>query len=663
MTDAAVIDTSDFPDAFEGRGEAVEDPTPIETLLELLDLDNVAEVLDAELLARIGKRVTDEYTIDINSRREWQEANDEAMDLAMQVMEDKSYPWPKAANVKFPLLTTAAIQFAARAYPAVVPGDQPVKAKVLGKDEGGQKRGKGDRIAGHMSYQLTEEMEEWEEDTDKLLHVLPITGLAYRKTYFSAELGRNKSEFCTAERVVVNDAAKDLDTCPRITHELDPVYPNVYEEKVRQGLWSRIELGVAQKDPEDEQAPHDFLEQHRLLDLDNDGLQEPWIVTVHKQTSKVVRIVANFTQDGIKVDEQGDIVRIERVQYFTKYPFLPNPSGGFHTIGFGYLLRPLSEAINTALNQMLDAGTVANTGGGFIGSDAKIRGGAWRFRPGQWKPVQVSGGTLRENMVPIPFAGPSTVLFQLLGLLIEAAKDITAVKDAMTGDAQGKNQSPTTTLALIEQGMQVFSAIYKRIFRSLKQEYRKLYRLNAQYLEDGVYRTLQDEERAIAREDYNQTDLDVLPVADPSVVTNMQKLGRAQYLAEFKDDPYFNPVEIRRRLIEAANIDDADELLVEELPPDPRMAEAADKMDIAKRQLLLDEIRLEGDLAKIDAEIMKLIAEAEGVEPGQQIQAYSTLMKALNDRAKLAVDQARTGDVERGGVSSVEGQAGNPGVS
>jgi len=266
-------------------------------------------------------------------------------------------------------------------------------------------------------------------------------------------------------------------------------------------------------------------------------------------------------------------------------------------------------------------------------------------------------------MVPIPFAGPSTVLFQLLGLLIEAAKDITAVKDAMTGDAQGKNQSPTTTLALIEQGMQVFSAIYKRIFRSLKQEYRKLYRLNAQYLEDGVYRTLQDEERAIAREDYNQTDLDVLPVADPSVVTNMQKLGRAQYLAEFKDDPYFNPVEIRRRLIEAANIDDADELLVEELPPDPRMAEAADKMDIAKRQLLLDEIRLEGDLAKIDAEIMKLIAEAEGVEPGQQIQAYSTLMKALNDRAKLAVDQARTGDVERGGVSSVEGQAGNPGVS
>lgn len=617
------------------RADATDQPHPLELLFEYMAADNVADLLTKDQLGNIGRKVVDEYTVDVASRSDWEESNREAMKLALQVKETKTYPWPNAANVKFPLLTTAAMQFAARAYPAIVPGDQPVKAKVNGRDEDGKKRERAERVGEHMSYQLTEQMEEWEEDTDTLLHVLPIAGLAYRKTFYDPVLGRNRSELVMPNRLVVNDGAKDLDTCPRITHELDPVYPNTYEEKVRSGLWRRCELGPAKKGDNDTEAPHDFLEQHRLLDLDEDGLAEPWIVTVHKDTAQVVRIFANFEEEDIHYSDSGEIERFDRQHYFTKYTFLPNPDGGFHTIGFGYLLRPLSEVINTTINQMLDAGTVANMGGGFIGSQARLKAGSWRFRPGEFKHVDVPGGILRDSLVPLQFPGPSVVLFQLLGLLIESAKDITSVKDVLTGEAQGRNASPTTTLALIEQGMQVFSAIYKRIYRSLRREYKKLYRLNARFLEQDAYYRFEDEQKAVAREDYNPDDLDICPVADPRVVTNMQRLGRAQFLMEFRGDPDVNQKEIKRRIMEAAGIEDLEEVIVQQTATDPKVAEAADKMDIEKRKVELDATSKQYEDGLTVAKTLLALAQAEAAEVGPQLEQYKAELGSILDAIKM----------------------------
>ena len=648
----------------------------IDTLIAHADADNVVDALDSAMIDKVGILVKREYDIDKASQQDWEDSNEEAMKLALQVAEEKSYPWPKAANIKYPLLTTASIQFAARAYPAILGKGDPVKGKVVGADLGqpktdpqtgepmmdpetgapvweiepGDKRKRADRVGRHMSWQLTEQMVEWEEDTDKLLHILPVAGMAFRKSYFSPDLGRNKSELVLGQDLVVNSGAKSLATVPRATHEFT-LYPTEVKERELAGLYREMDLGVPPDAGDDKDAPHEYLEQHRRLDLDGDGYAEPYIVIIHKETSRVARIVANYEVEDIAFNDKDQVARIDPIEYFTKYSFLPNPTGKFHDIGFGFLLRPLNEAVNTTLNQMLDAGHLAVVGGGFIGSGARLRGGRQKFRPGEYKPVDVSGSTLKDNIVPLPFPGPDAVLFQLLGLLIEAAKDISAVKDVLTGDLQGANQSPTTTLAMIEQGMQVFTAIYKRIYRSLHSEYQKLFKLNAKYMEPESYFTVMDTPEAVHAEDYDTKDFDVVPVADPNVVTNMQKLARAEFLGTFKDDPLLDGRKVRERLLSAAGIEDIEDLWAGQPPPDPLVAQLADEIDIKKRELDLKEIKLEGELAEMEAKTIKLLAEAEGVEPGQQMAAYKQLMDGLNTRAKLTIEEGKLQQSAQGGQS------------
>ena len=620
--------------------------------------------------------MVDEYEIDKASRSEWEERHGKAMDLAMQVAGVKNHPWPKASNVKYPLLTTAAIQFAARAYPAIIQGTDVVKGKVVGADDGipatdpqtgepvmqegqpgedgqpgepqqvwevepGAKREKAERIARHMSWQLTEEMEDWEEDTDKLLHMLPIIGCCFRKTYFSRELGTNVSELVAPMKLVVNNSARSLETVPRITQVFE-LYPYQITERVRGGLYLDRDFGTPGDAGNDTDAEHEFLEQHRFIDLDDDDYPEPYIVTVHKDTVQVVRIVANYDETSAVFNDKGQVKRIERIGYFTKYSFMPSPDGGFYDMGFGALLGPIGEAVNSTLNQMLDAGSLANAGGGFIGKGARLPSGSMRRRLGEWKKIDTPGAVLKDNIVPLPADGPSPVLFQLLGLLIEAGKEISSVQDVLTGEAPGKNASPTTTLALIEQGMQVFTAIYKRIFRAEKRELKKLFRLNARYLDPKGYFTVLDEAEAIARDDYDDSTIDVVPVADPKAVTNMQKLGRAQLLMEFANDPLMNRLEIRRRFLEQAGIEDIDELLLEEAPPDAELMERADKIDIEKRKLELKLLEAEIDRALTQAKIIKLLADAEGVEAGQQIEMWREEMRTLVEGAKLESNERTT---------------------
>ena len=498
----------------QDNAQAQPDIAQHQKLLGWIKSKNIAEDLDKELLTKIGVRVVREYDIDETSRSDWKTKTEQAMDLAMQVAKEKQYPWPKAANVIYPLMTTAAIQFAARAYPAIVANRSVVKGVVVGNDDGepainpqtgqpatqpgpdgqpqpvwqvqpGEKQNRADGIGEHMSWQLLDEQSEWEPETDAMLHILPIVGCDFRKSYFDPGKGRNSSLRVPAMHLCINYHAKSLETAPRVTEEIK-YYPIEIEEQQRAGLFLEPEQPYGMADDAqngDEDAPHVFLEQHRWWDLDEDGYPEPYIVTVHKRSQKVVRIVARYDADGIQFSQlTHKIVKIDPVQYYTKYDFLPNPDGGIYGVGFGQLLRPLNEAVNTTLNQLLDAGTLANTGGGFIGKGLSMNAGAIRFVMGEYKVVNVTGGTLRENIVPMQFPGPSPVLFQLLGMLIDAGREVAAVKDVLTGDAQGKaSMSPTTTLALIEQGLKVFTAIYKRIHRSLKAELNKLYRLNRIY--------------------------------------------------------------------------------------------------------------------------------------------------------------------------------------
>jgi chaperonin GroES len=649
-------------DGEEVEGQAApETQHPTDLLLSFIDKPNLVDMLDAETVNKIGQEVVRGYDLDKTSRAEWEKQTDAAMDLAMQVAKEKSWPWPKAANVKYPLITTAAIQFSARAYPAIVRGQDVVKGEVLGPDPDGAKKGRSERIGRHMSYQVLEEIPDWDEDLDKLLMRLSIVGCEFRKTYFDTMMGENRSDLVPAKHVVY-DHKTPFAKLRRITHELFP-FKNEIIEKQRGGIWSEIELGLPEGAESDEDGHYEFLEQHCWYDLDEDGYKEPYIVTVKKDSGEVARIVARFDEEGILLNNKGEIAKIEQVEYWTKFAFMPNPDGGSYDVGLGLLLNPINETVNTVLNQLLDAGTAANAGGGFIGNGLKMKGGAVRFAPNEYKPIDNSGKSIADNIYQLKFPGPSPVLFNLLGMLIEAGKDISSVKDILTGDQQ-VNQTATTTLALIEQGQKVFSAIYKRVHRSLKQEFKKLYRLNKLYLQPEDYYRFQDKVEPIYLEDYQGDETDVAPVSDPTLVSDAQELTRAEALLQFANDPFFNPIELRKKFLKALKEQDIDNLLVKEPPKppeDPRVIEMQGKMAALEEKTKQDGIKLAADIemltakaAEIDANVILKLAQAEALEIGPQMDMYMAQFQALLDRHTNAQAQGQGNDGP-GPVPAVEG--------
>ena len=634
------------------------------------DENGAPEIPDDEL-TKLGFLVVREYDIDENSRSEWLERSQEAMDLAMQVAKQKQYPWPKAANVIFPVMTTAAIQFAARAYPAIIANKDVCKGVVIGPDDGvpdeqaimakaqqlaqqaaqappgqtpplppqfpdphdpaqwmvgkdgqpqipGYKQARADRIGEHMSYQLLDEQPEWEPETDTLLHVLPIVGCAFRKTFFDASKGRNASLLVEARNLVINYKARALEVAPRAT-EIVEYYPLEIKEKELAGVFCEITYPSSGADGDDD-APITFLEQHRWYDMDDDGYPEPYIVTVHKESSKVVRIVARYELDGIKYNfSKGKIVKIDPVHYYTQYNFLPNTEGGIYGLGFGQLLKSLNESINTTLNMMLDAGHLQVVGGGFIGKGLSMNAGQVRFQPGEWKPVNTTGQSVRESLVPLPAPGPNAVLFQLLGLLIEAGKEVAGVKDVLTGETVSGNTPATTMLAMIEQGLKTFTAIYKRIHRSLKAELAKLYRLNRIYLDQETSYKVGSDWKKITRADY-EVGSGVEPVSDPTMVTDMQRLARAQFLMQFATDPTMDAQKIKRRLLNAANIDNINELFLPNPPPNPVIVKGMLELQLKKQEL---------DLATQEAALKQAHEES------------SLQLRARHDAALIEGEQAR----------------------
>jgi chaperonin GroES len=340
-----------------------------------------------------------------------------------------------------------------------------------------------------MSYQLMEQMDNWEEDMDKLSIIIPIVGCAFKKTYYSGIKGQNVSELVLAQDLIVDYYAKSLEDATRITHRLSLTTRDIKERQLA-GIYSDGTLhtpghsnltkisdeidGLAEQEP-DEATPFTVLEQHRFWDLDGDGYEEPYIVTVEEESHKVLRIVARFDAKGItrsEVEEgeegQGEIIFIQPVHYFTKFPFIPNPDGGFYDVGFGTLLGSINSTIDTAINQLLDAGTLSNMPSGFLGRGIRLKAGNARFSPGEWKFVNTPGEDLRKGIVPLPINSPDSTVFQLLGLMIDAGQRLSSTVDMQVGENPGQNQKATTTMAVLEQGMKVFNSIYKRLYRSVK---------------------------------------------------------------------------------------------------------------------------------------------------------------------------------------------------
>ncbi len=630
-------------------------------LEKVVDLDNVATLLSSEKLELIASQVKQGHAEDKESRTEWESRQGEYMKLALQVMETKNTPWPNSANVKYPLLTTATMQFGARAYPGLVGSANVAKGKVTGFDPTGEKAKSAQRIGLHMSYQLLEEMEEWEDDMDQMCLSLPIVGCMFKKTYYTPSKGRNISELVYPQFLVVNYWTRRLSSAPRITHEIH-LQDNDIVERINSGLFldqdydkeKPKELIITNQihglhSPQNEETtPSLFLEQHLWLDLDDDGYKEPYIITIGG--GKVARIVAGFDLDHVKV-KGNKVVSIERTEYFTKYGFVPNPDGSFYDIGLGLLLGPINDTINTTINQLLDAGTMSNRSAGFLGRGARLKGGEHSFNPFEWKQVMSTGDDLRKSIVPLPVREPSGVLFNLLGLMIESGKELSSTVPMLLGQNPGQNQPASTSMAVIDQGLKVYSSILKRLHRSLKFELKKLKRLNGIYLPDSSYFQILDPQLSegqdpsmIYRQDYQDDITAVIPYSDPAIVSEVQRMIKAQQISEMMQQGLIpNKQAAAKIVLEAMDLPNVDELITPPEPqPDPEIemkkaqAEHAKQIDIARLELEREKLELEKERLRIseikDETIGMLnLAKAEAEEFGVQRDEYRAQLDEISE--------------------------------
>jgi chaperonin GroES len=639
-------------------------------LRTILTSANLAESLKESDRKEIGRAVWAEWDIDRKSRSEWDTRMSFGLELALQVIKNKTFPWPGASNVKFPLVTIAALQYQARAYPALIPSPEVVRCRVFGEDPQGELDAAARRIANHMSYQVLEEDESWEADEDSALIAQALFGSAFKKTFFSPSLGHNVSEHVFAKDLYISYFAKSLAVAPRLTQVLH-FSKNDMESRRRSGLfldWDEpdtetrpavqapevLDEGVDSREgitrPSDDPAyPYTVLEQHRWLDLDGDGFEEPYVVFIREDTQKLLRVVARFCESNVRKNPEGKIYHIQADQYYTQRIFIPSPDGGIYGLGFIALLGPVNESINTGFNLLLDAGTVANTAGGFFGRGVKFRSGVHTVKPWEWMRVDSTGDDLRKGIVPLPVREPSTVVLGVLKLLIDYGERIGMATDPQVGVPTGQNTPAETSRNMIQEGQRVFSSIYKRTRRALKEEFRKLYCLNRTYLQDKQTYVSEAATKSaeIFRADYSMDEQVIVPAADPDMVSDAERLRQAMLLKQAAmATPGYNRYEVEKKFLRCIKVTDIDTIFPDPKgpnavppPPNPKVAVEMMKLEGAKLKLqmemqfkiakLMQDAELNrGKLLELEARSAKEFAEADGIPMGHQIAAMDAMIAA-----------------------------------
>lgn len=545
---------------------------------------NLCDVLDPGVVARLGQDAVTEWRIDQASRLRWEKAAERGLKAAAQESagddsdeEVKTYPFENASDVSYPLLTTAAIQFNSRALPEIIKGDKVVGVRtfnpppsvspsqvaeampaaptpdaqqgeqqmVAGMTDQAKERevaakakgARAERVAHYLNFLIFYRMDNWEGETDQLFMEAPITGAGFKKVYMGEYT--LESDYVSALRLTVNASTRSMQRCPRITQDFD-IYPYEIERGIASGQWRNVVLEAEGDDPE---RPRLWIEQHRMDDLDGDGLAEPYILTVDVQREETMRIEAAYAPDDIKTDDAEAptrAIRIDRWVPFPAFMFLPDPKGEFYGMGLASLLENLMAVVDTSINQLVDAGNAEIAGGGFIGAGVRLQGsgqgGALWFRPGEYQVVSAPGGNLQQAIWERTTPHPSSVSLQMLELLLAAAKDISSAKDVVTGD--GPTQAPVgTTLALQNQALQVFSAIYKRFYRGLKDEFQLMFHCLRRWATSRMRMEYEELTGGRFEDDFSGDGTDIQPIADPSVVTKMQKISRFQTLMQIAESP------------------------------------------------------------------------------------------------------------------------------
>lgn len=600
---------------------------------------NLVDKFTENDLSYLSDQVYNGFDKDLQSRSKWETRMSAAMDLAIQMTKAKSFPWPNCSNVAFPLVTIATMQFHSRAYPVLVSGEEIVKYKVNGDDPDGTLTDQADIVSKHMSWQILEEDESWEEQHDRLLVNLPVIGCAFKKTYRNALKGCNTSELVMAKDFVLDYYAKSVESCGRKTHII-PLYRNDLWERMASGTFKDCRedgwfLGAAQPfrapteserdrrsgvnpPTPDESAPFTILEQHCYFDFDGDGYAEPYIVSIESSSREVLRIVARWdSESDVQRDSRQRIIRIKPTEYFTKYTLVPSPDNSIYDLGFGIFLGSLNESVNSLINQLIDAGTMSNSAGGFIGKGAKIRSGSDSFSPLEWKRVDSAADDIRKNIYPLPVREPSAVLFNLLNLLINYTDRISGSTDVMVGENPGQNTPAETSRNMLEQGGKVFTAILKRCWRSMRSEFRKMYVLNSLHLPDSS--PFGSNGTRVLREYYRADPSRVMPAADPNVHTSQARINQAITLKQSASStPGYDPEAVERHFLKAIQIEAVDKIYpgLQKFPPGKSEKLAIEEMRLQSRQMEIDQkqqqfiLELQSQRSLVQAQIINLQAQA-----------------------------------------------------
>ena len=672
---------------------------------DLTKSPNLTGRFTAEDLTKIGNEVFAGYERDEYSRTQWYRRTSAAMDLAMQVQIEKNFPWANCSNVVFPLVTIAALQFSSRAYPMLVDGPDIVKYRIVGPDPEQKMLDRSRRISTHMSWQVLEQDESWEEQHDRLFINLGIVGCNFVKSYFSPVCKHNVSELVPARDLVVDYWAKNIETAPRKTQIIpmsrNEIYSNAAKgifKDVRAGEWFNALPATPETDPAvdkrrgiqppapDKNTPYKMFEQHCSFDFDQDGYAEPYVITIESSTKDVVKITARW-EDMRMVDknEEGEIVSIKSTEYFTKYGFIPAPDGGIYDIGFGILLGPLNDAVDSGINQLIDCGTQYNSNGGFLGRGVKVRGGVYTFAPFEWKRVDSQGDDLRKNVFPLPVKEPSEVMLKLLSLLIEYTDRLAGTTDSQVGVNPGQNTPAETSRNTTEQGAKVYKGIYKRIWRSMKEEFKKLHKLNALYL-PSKQRFGEKAEMYVTQEDYMSNPDHIIPAADPEVVSDTQRLQQAAMVRQSAHEvPGYALPAVEHDWLRALkkSREEIDRLYPgpDKVPPLPNPKAQLEQMKLEKTKMDIDFKKWEfvqtlqkeraktaAEVNKLQAETVALLAQVQTESVKTKIAAFEAIVAALQAHNEMLTNNIQTmqetgdGADKSGGMGQLEAGSGQPGA-
>jgi hypothetical protein len=546
--------------------------------------DNLADILPEDILEPIGNEMVDNYMDYKTSRKDWEQSYIQGLDLLGFKYENRTEPFQGASGATHPVLAEAVTQFQAQAYKELLPAEGPVRTDVIGVDSP-QISEQSQRVKDYMNYLLMDQMQEYEPEFDQMLFHLPLAGSTFKKVYYDQLLGRAVSKFIPAEDLIVPYTATSLDEAESIIHSLKISENDLRKQQVN-GFYSDVELGPPGVDNNDEltkkereisgtkktgrqESVYNVLECHVNLDLEGfedmdpetgepTGIKLPYIVTVEEASRQILSIKRNYAPDDVKKN---------KIQYFVQFKFLPGL--GFYGFGLIHMIGGLSRTATSALRQLLDAGTLSNLPAGFKQRGVRVRDEASPIQPGEFKDVDAPGGSLRDAFFPLPYKEPSQTLLQLMGIVVGAGQRFAAIADMQVGDGN-QGAAVGTTIALLERGSRVMSAIHKRLYAAMKKEFRLLGTIVAQYLPPEYPYDVVGGARTIKQLDFDNR-VDIIPIADPNIFSQAQRITLAQTELQLaQSNPQIhNLYNAYRKMYEAIGVKDINKILPPPAPIQP----------------------------------------------------------------------------------------------